>query len=88
MISERVTGNSRELWDYLHGAGPMLGAGGSDAAHGEAQSLAVLRNQIVEQGLVMAYADSLWLFGIALFLCIGTVFLLRKPGSTSAAMTH
>ena len=41
-----------------------------------------------EQGLVMAYADSLWLFGIALFLCMGTVFLLRKPGSGAVTMAH
>ncbi len=78
MISEQVTGNSRLLWPFLQGGG------GSDSAHGQLQSIAMLHNRIVEQGLVMAYADALWLFGIALFLCMGTVFLLRKPGSGAA----
>ncbi|HTJ63500.1 MAG TPA: DHA2 family efflux MFS transporter permease subunit [Alphaproteobacteria bacterium] len=88
MISEQVTGNSRLLWDRLQGVGAVLGASGSDAAYGQAQSMAALRGRIAEQGLVMAYADSLWLFGIALFLCIGTVFLLRKPGSSAPQMAH
>ncbi len=43
---------------------------------------------IAEQGLVMADADALWLFGIALFLCMGSVFLPRKPGSGAVAMAH
>jgi DHA2 family multidrug resistance protein len=88
MISEEVTGNSRLLWDHLHGTGAMLGASGSDAAHGQARAITALRDQIAEQGLVMAYADSLWLFGIALLLCMGTVFLLRKPGAHTAPALH
>jgi DHA2 family multidrug resistance protein len=88
MISEQLTGNSRLLLHYLQGTGAMLGAPGSDPAHGQIQSMAALRNRIAEQGLVMAYADALWLFGIALFLCMGSVFLLRKPGSGAVTMAH
>ncbi len=86
MISEGITGNSRLLQDQLHAGGTLFGGLGSDLARGQSQSMAMLRRQIGEQGLVMAYADSLWLFGIALFLCIGTVFLLRKPGAGAAAV--
>ena len=55
---------------------------------GQVQSIAMPRDRIAEQGLVMAYADSHWLFGVALFLCTGTVFLLRKPGSNAVTMAH
>ena len=88
MISEQVTGNSRMLWPFLQGTGAMLGAPGSDSAHGQIQSMSMLHSRIAEQGLVMAYADALWLFGIALFLCMGTVFLLRKPGSNVVTAAH
>jgi DHA2 family multidrug resistance protein len=86
MISERVTGNSRLVADNLRGAGATPGA--PDPAHSQMQSIAMLRDRIAEQGLVMAYADSLWLFGIALFVCMGAVFLLRKPASGAATMSH
>jgi DHA2 family multidrug resistance protein len=88
MISEQLTGNSRLLLHYMQGSGAILGAPGSDPAYGQVQSMALLHNRIAEQGLVMAYADALWLFGIALFLCMGSVFLLRKPGSGAVTMAH
>jgi len=79
MISEQVTGNSRLLQERLSGIGAEMGGLGSDIAHGQAQAMAAIRGHIAEQGLVLAYSDTLWLFGIGLFLCIGTVFLLRGP---------
>jgi DHA2 family multidrug resistance protein len=88
MISERLDGNSRELWDYVHGMGTALG-GAADVAHRDMQMIAALHGRIMEQGLVMAYADALFVFGVALFLCMGTVFLLRRPEAEAAvSMAH
>jgi DHA2 family multidrug resistance protein len=86
MISERLTGNSRLLQETLKGTGSAFDALGADPAHAHTQAIAVLKAKIAQQGLVMAYADALWLFGVAVFLCIGTVFLLRKPGPGGAPM--
>jgi DHA2 family multidrug resistance protein len=85
MISERITGNSRLLQEQFRGIGAEFGSLGSDAARGQAQAFAMMRGHIAQQGLVMAYSDALWLFGIGLFLSIGTVFLLRKPEAGGAA---
>jgi len=89
MISEQVTGNSRLLQDRMQSMGSQMGALGPDLMRGQAQALAAIRGSIAEQGLVMAYSDALWLFGVALFLCIGTVLLLRRlePGGV-AAVAH
>jgi DHA2 family multidrug resistance protein len=84
MISERLTGNSRLLQENLRGMGSTFGALGPDSAHAQSQAIAALRAKIAEQGLVMAYADALWLFGVTLFLCVGSVFLLRKPNAGGA----
>jgi len=89
MISERLDGNSRRLWDYIHGMGSTLGQGAADTAHRDMQMIAALHGRIVEQGLVMAYADSLFVFGVALFLCMGTVLLLRRPEpAAGVSMAH
>ncbi len=89
MISERVDGNSRLLWDYVHGMGRIVGSGAADVAHRDMQALSAIHARIIEQGLVMAYADSLFVFGVALFLCIGTVLLLRRSDPNAAvSMAH
>ena len=87
MISEQVTGNSRLLQDRLQSMGSQMSGLGPDFVRGQAQALAAIRGRIAEQGLVMAYSDALWLFGIGLFLCVGTVFFLRKmqPGGETMA---
>ena len=87
-ISERVDANSRLLWDYVHGMGSMLGGGAADAAHRDMQMMSALHGRIMEQGLVMAYADALFVFGVALLLCMGTVLLLRKPEVDTVSMAH
>ncbi len=86
MISEGITGNSRLLQQQLQILDGKLGGLGADLAHSQAQSMAALRLQISQQGLVMAYADALWLFGIGLFLSMGTVFLLRRPGAGTGSV--
>jgi hypothetical protein len=92
MISERVDANSRQLWDYVHGMGSTLargGGGGADTAHRDMQMMSALHGRIMEQGLVMAYADALFIFGVALLLCTGTVLLLRRPEPNAAvSMAH
>jgi DHA2 family multidrug resistance protein len=88
MISERVTGNSRLLSDRLGAGSAHFDGFTADLAHGRFQSMAALKGEIARQGLVMAYADSLWLFGIALFACVGTVFLLSKPGAAAPVAVH
>ena len=55
----------------------------------DTQMLSALHGRIMEQGLVMAYADALFVFGVALLLCMGTVLLLRKPEASAAvSMAH
>ena len=61
----------------------------ADTAHRDMQMISALHGRIMEQGLVMAYADSLFLFGVALFLCMGTVLLLRRADpDTAVSMAH
>ena len=63
--------------------------GAADVAHRDMQMIAALHGRIMEQGLVMAYADALVVFGVALFLCMGTVLLLRKPeAEVAVSMAH
>jgi DHA2 family multidrug resistance protein len=84
-LSEHISGNSHIAHDWIRGLGARLGSAAADVARGHAQALDAIHLLVQRQGLIMAYADALFLFGAGMLLSISMVLLLERPGAASPA---
>jgi DHA2 family multidrug resistance protein len=79
MIRESVSANSLRGQEHIASSAASWFARTGDMAYSQMRALGQLATQIQQQATVMAYSETFYLLGLALFACIPLALLLKTP---------
>jgi DHA2 family multidrug resistance protein len=79
MIRESVSANSLPGQEHIASSAANWFARTGDMAYSQMRALGQLGAQIQQQATVMAYSETFYLLGLALFVCIPLALLLKTP---------
>lgn len=78
-IGAAVTANSPLAQARIAGEAATFTAQGGDLAGGQLHAMAQLAQTVQQQAMVITYSDCFWVLGVAMFVMMPLVFLLRPP---------
>lgn len=89
MIRESVSANSVIGQDHIVAQAAGFAANYGDLAQAKLQAMAQLAAEIARQAAVMTYAETFYVLGVAMLLCVPLVLLLKRSnGSVQAEAGH
>jgi DHA2 family multidrug resistance protein len=87
-LTESISATSTVVQNRISELTQTMITSGSDPYTAHQQALQLIAATVRREALVMAYNDSFFILGCALFACVVTAFLLRKAKTGATAPAH